>query len=232
LAEVLITLAIIGVVAAITIPTLISDYEKKVIPIRVKKVYTELTQLVQLSQVDNGAMATWDLEQVPGTERASVENTKEVLSRYILPYFKGLTECSTGVDDTCGMQSVSTAGVNYRLNNGVGISFLVDVAVSKIYFIVNLKFNKENLISGKDWFYFEISNGRVQPFGWYDGITREDILNGLVYTDPISGNKWLELCSEKGLDELPEEYVAQDSRYGCTALLLLDNWQIKEDYPW
>ena len=37
LAEVLITLGIIGIVAALTIPQLISNYQKKVVPIRLKK---------------------------------------------------------------------------------------------------------------------------------------------------------------------------------------------------
>ncbi len=232
LAEVLITLAIIGVVAAMTIPTLVANYQKKAIPIRIKKVYAELTQVIQLSQAENGPMVSWNL--APSYEdgnRANLKNTKEVLSKYILPYYKGISECSTGHDYTCGMPS-SSQGVNYRLNNGVGISFLVAPYASKIYCTVSVKFNNENLISGKDWFYFEITNGRVLPYGWYDGISREDILEGFVYTDPFSGNKWLQLCAENDLDELPEGFIGQDSRYGCTALLMLDNWQIKEDYPW
>ena len=41
LAEVLITLGVIGVVAAMTIPTMITNYEKKQTAIEVKKAYTE-----------------------------------------------------------------------------------------------------------------------------------------------------------------------------------------------
>ena len=42
LAEVLITLEIIGIIAAMTIPKLVSYYEKKVTLSKLKKVYTVL----------------------------------------------------------------------------------------------------------------------------------------------------------------------------------------------
>ena len=42
LAEVLITLGIIGVVAALTIPTLIGNYQKKEVPVKLQKMYNTL----------------------------------------------------------------------------------------------------------------------------------------------------------------------------------------------
>jgi len=52
LAEVLITLAIIGVVAAMTIPTLISDYQEKVTITQLTKLYSDLTNAYQLNIAD------------------------------------------------------------------------------------------------------------------------------------------------------------------------------------
>jgi len=54
LAEVLITLAIIGVVAAMTIPTLIADYQKKVYINKLKTTYTTLTHGMQLLMAETG----------------------------------------------------------------------------------------------------------------------------------------------------------------------------------
>lgn len=54
LAEVLITLGIIGIVAAMTMPTLIGKYQKKQTAVQLKKVYTEMSQAVALSELDNG----------------------------------------------------------------------------------------------------------------------------------------------------------------------------------
>jgi len=56
LAEVLITLGVIGVVAALTIPTLFANYQKKVYVTQLKKAYSEINQaLIQLS-ADNGCI--------------------------------------------------------------------------------------------------------------------------------------------------------------------------------
>ena len=48
LAEVLITLGIIGIVAAMTIPTLIADYQEKVLVTKVKQGHSQLMNAIQL----------------------------------------------------------------------------------------------------------------------------------------------------------------------------------------
>lgn len=54
LAEVLITLGIIGVVAAITIPVLIQNYQDKVLISQTKKAYSTFNNMLVLAQQDNG----------------------------------------------------------------------------------------------------------------------------------------------------------------------------------
>lgn len=54
LAEVLITLGIIGVVAAMTIPTLVNNYQKTQYVVKLKKVYSMLSQVFILIQTDAG----------------------------------------------------------------------------------------------------------------------------------------------------------------------------------
>lgn len=50
LAEVLITLGIIGVVAAMTLPTLINSYKKQQTVTHLQKVYTSLNQALRLAR--------------------------------------------------------------------------------------------------------------------------------------------------------------------------------------
>lgn len=50
LAEVLITLGIIGIVASMTLPALTAKYRKRVIETRLKKFYTVMTQAIILSE--------------------------------------------------------------------------------------------------------------------------------------------------------------------------------------
>lgn len=53
LAEVLITLSIIGIVAAITIPTLISTYRKKQLEAQVKVTYANIQQTLRYAEYED-----------------------------------------------------------------------------------------------------------------------------------------------------------------------------------
>lgn len=53
LAEVLITLGIIGIVAAMTLPTVISNHKKKTIETRLQKFYSVANQAIKLSELKN-----------------------------------------------------------------------------------------------------------------------------------------------------------------------------------
>lgn len=80
LAEVLITLGIIGVVAAITLPALINRTQSKELEAQFKKAYTELNQVARLFQNDYGISVseyTWGKGSM-GTVRL------------LLKYFKGV----------------------------------------------------------------------------------------------------------------------------------------------
>ncbi len=59
LSEVLITLGIIGVVASMTLPTLIAKYNKKQTAIAVKAAYSMLSQAILQSVADNGDTKYW-----------------------------------------------------------------------------------------------------------------------------------------------------------------------------
>lgn len=54
LAEVLVTLGIIGIVAAMTLPALIQNYQKMVLKSQFKKVYTTLFNAIKLAQAKTG----------------------------------------------------------------------------------------------------------------------------------------------------------------------------------
>ena len=62
LAEVLITLGIIGVVAALTIPTLIANHREKETVVRLKKAYSTLSNAYIGVLNDYGDPTTWDVE--------------------------------------------------------------------------------------------------------------------------------------------------------------------------
>ena len=72
LAEVLITLGIIGVVAAMTIPGLMSKYQEIVTVNKLKKIYSTLSQAMRLSVLEYGTPDGWGI-----TERDAGNNVSE-----------------------------------------------------------------------------------------------------------------------------------------------------------
>lgn len=228
LAEVLITLGIIGVVAAMTMPTLIQKYQKKVTAVRIKKAYSMIYQAVKLSEAENGNFNEWDM---PSSN--TVENTRKFVKTYFEPYLKELQECSQGLDKSC-TYPMSGAGVNYLMNNGEGISILA-ASDGKIRFLYDLYPNKgDKHILGKDYFYFEITNGKLLPAGYTPGLTRKDILNGKIQVPgkDVDNNDIISVFSCKKEPAEKRDGYRDEFRHGCTALLYVDGWEFKDDYPW
>ena len=67
LAEVLITLGVIGVVAAVTMPTVVANYQKQAAAMKAKKFYNMMNNAVNRSIVDNGDVNTWFPERKNNT---------------------------------------------------------------------------------------------------------------------------------------------------------------------
>lgn len=56
----MITLGVIGVVAALTIPAVITNYQKQETLSRLKKAYSIVQQAIKLSEVENESVTNWD----------------------------------------------------------------------------------------------------------------------------------------------------------------------------
>lgn len=206
LAEVLITLGIIGVVAAMTLPTVIKNYQKKVASTRVKSAYSQLLQAIQRSEVDNGEIRSWNFET----------NTETFTKKYIEPYFKGMTLCTNTAQCPTGI-SPGHYDRRYFLNNGTQIDFYRDGSVP-FYILIDIDGPKGKNTMGYDWFYFTYNKdlNKIMPCGWFEGITKENILNGSAGTYRCSTDKSLGVYY----------------RHGCTALLMLLDWEMTDEYPW
>ena len=90
LAEILITLGVIGVVAAMTIPTLMSAYNRHVVETRLYKIHSTFMQGIRMAQANSDSNFT---VQNPTTGKEDVngyswENSKLVFDEYFVPAFK------------------------------------------------------------------------------------------------------------------------------------------------
>ena len=149
LAEILITLGIIGVVAAMTIPNLITGYQKHVTETRLLKFYSTMNQAFRLSQSDNGDMLGW----VTADKNYNDNEIKEWLNEYLLPYIQyyKVETCvnSGGFKSTC-----------VKLNNGTIFTFKIDANGADIGFYCDGNFKNE---SKRNAFLFQLS--KKKSFG-------------------------------------------------------------------
>ena len=231
LAEVLITLGIIGVVAAMTIPTLITNYQKRQTALGVKKAYTELNQIVRMATADYGDPSGWDYY--------GENELQQWVETYILPYTKatGAQLCSNfkpcqnlNLFRTLHNTKVSHMNGNYvisKLGTPVGYAFTRYGGTygkeTRVRVYIN---NPKKPMIGKDVFTFVFSTGddslTFKPYGM--GKIGGGMSNGDRNT--LLGTK-LGACNQK----------ASGSGYwrpgdACAAVIMMDGWQISKDYPW
>ena len=223
LAEVLITLGIIGVVAALTIPGLILNHQKKVTVTQLKKAYSEISQAVKLSQIQNGDISGWDFT-LSGTDFYNTYLKDYFIKNKELPNseFKKEYIVTNMNDNECSSEVWCTQNDSYYvyLSNGYIMGIMSHPGQTKYKSItVDINgFKRPNKL-GKDFFVFSIiaPDGLV-PYGYKDG--------------GISAQKYdtLDRDKLKGTNE----YACNAQRKGiwCSALIMADGWEIKDDYPW
>ena len=217
LAEVLITLAIIGVVAAMTIPTLIANYNKKVIETRLLKSYSVVNQAIKLSSVYNGETQTWDKDISAQPSQWTYDELEAWFNKYLGPYLKH--------------SKVEKHVLNYTNQEGGDVSdermlvYLFDGSILSLQTIntydagLFVSNNIENPVTGKDEFAFRFSsnNGANLFFEPYSPSPS--------YFDGFDGS----IESAKNAQRYG---CYQETRMLCTKLIQLNGWKIPEDYPY
>ena len=103
LAEVLITLGIIGIVAAMTIPTLISNYKSVQLQSQLKKTYSSLSQAVNMIYAESGLPVT------PARYSQGLSFYKDLMK-----YMK--------VAEDCGKFGC----ISYEVEDGSAVSFVIE----------------------------------------------------------------------------------------------------------
>ena len=214
LAELLITLAVIGVVAAMTIPTLTQNYKKKIVEVKLQKFQSLINEAIRLSEVDNGDTATWETLNYfctfdtdneadkrpkckPGTEEALLWHNK-----YLAPYIKTIntqvaqdkTYCDTvSEEEICG----NSSDVILYFHDGSALQY-----------------------SGRGFNYYINGNKMIpdgRPKRW--GIDAFPFLFLPNERIPVQAHPYGD-CTLEG------------NGANCTYLIQQNGWKIPEDYPY
>lgn len=224
LAEILITLGIIGVVAALTIPLIIEKYQKKVFATKVKQTYNIVSNALIFSIQENGAPSTWDFGTKVNLNESNKTNLPEdieqMATKYFLPYFVSASSKKT------------STGYYIILANGTTLTFNSDGNINKdsniyipttLYITASFKGKTSSMYSSdRDYSREDVvmvvrvsttDASRLKFFQWDgDGDLRERIKTNSYYG-----------CNKN---------IRVNKRFNCGALIQYDGWKIKEDYPW
>ena len=221
LAEVLITLGIIGIVAAMTLPTLIMNHRKQVTVNKVKKFYTVMSQATNSAIAEYGSMEDWQ----GFTTTRNGEEMQNWFDTYLKPYLKVIdefvkTDEETGystlfvvLSDGSVLSMVNWAGsaksddnANHVQDNHNGLIHLSYLTDKKLIDDVDSRIGCVNTFSFlfysplKDQYFF-------QPYT-YQANTPEKY-NREFFIEQLKGG---------------------NTQY-CAAVMMFDGWQIKSDYP-
>ncbi len=214
LAEVLITLAIIGIVAAMTIPTLVSNYQKKQTVVKLKQAYALLQQIMQFSVMENGSPSKWDYD---------LDNIS-FINKYFAPYVKimEITDVYeiTSLDGKVHGKNISQVA---QLTNGNTLFYLPHINGTVIWLtlIVDLNGKSNPNIVGKDIFVFSFVNDKLTTYDQYWQMDGMSYSRNFLLIPGTSGQ-----CNPKAAGGV----IGAGSF--CSRLIEMDGWEIKDDYPW
>ena len=171
----LVTLGIIGVVAAMTLPSLVAHYKEKQTVIALKKFYSILEQAILLSQVENP-------DDYSGANVMSKFKTLKVCAPYnqscaTMKYrrYNGDREASWGKNDASSRsvyyaQLVDGSIIRYAPNNDCSVVRGTSKALQNQCAEISVDVNGNKLPNqmGKDVFFFNITKYGIIPFGTED----------------------------------------------------------------
>lgn len=216
LAEVLITLGIIGVVSALTMPALIANHQKRQTVVQLKHAYSILSNAVALSVEKNGPTDMWFYNGEPENAGAFGNNSKNFYFTYLDEFLQVGQYC--GIKHTelrkGACKEIFAYGDSYTysviLKNGIGLSFRGDHRTDSIEVQLDVNGVKGPNRSGRDGFIFQINKKE-----------------GLV---PVKDDLYSMKPCTRTLKNNPDGF--NWTGWGCAYVIMQNGWEMPDDYPW
>jgi len=216
LAEVLVTLGIIGVISALTIPNVIKNYQKRQTVVQLKQAYSILANAVALSIDKNGPTDTWFYNDAPEDGGSWGNNAKNFYFTYLEEFLQVGQHCGIKHTETrkgaCKeiFAKGDTCTYSVILKNGLGLSVRGDASTSSMEIQLDVNGAKGPNRAGRDGFIFYIN--KKEGF-----VPMKHDLYGMKPCTRTLKN--------------PNGYEGW-SGWGCAYVIMQNGWKMPEDYPW
>lgn len=216
LAEVLITLGIIGIVAAMTMPTLMSKYREQTTMTKLKKFYTTMSQVQLRAIAEHGEVDSWDWVPKDG------ESNNQIVLDWYNKYFGQYLNDTKIIDrKVLKDNELVDGGITVQLADGtiLNVANFAGGYLHLNYFTNYKTFMDETAVHGKDSFLFGFSADtrsaeqnclkRINGYicGPNENSLKNDSWGGCYVKNPTKGNVY------------------------CTRLLQINGWKVPKDYP-
>ena len=215
LAEVLITFGIIGVVAALILPHVVTRINEKVTVSKLKETYSMLNQAYKMAEVENDKPQFWYKEE----NNSSSENQHAVFAQILAKHLKVAKNCINQTQDYNKKHCYIKANIpDYyayvRLGNGVTLGIRAWNAQCKTAYAFPNKKNtcgeiiayiqpfNPNSKHGEQIFYFFMTNDGVYPYG-----------------EPSSTLKFEKACNKSIIAPYPG-FDSSANMYACAAWVI------------
>lgn len=227
LAEVLITLGIIGVVAALVIPTFVRKYQYQVYATKLAEDYAILSNAIKMAEREYGPQETW--------ETPTDSNYREFFDKYLRPHLQLLdNECTNNNSGNCRFQTKDMAGgtrinaigttgteawgfVKVYLANGSMVGMRFQNAHNAFNVFIDVNGEKGPNRQGIDTFML------VLPFS--DSVAYKDYVGKFVLYWGLPSTR----------DSVLKQYCSKEGAYpglGCGALLQRNGFKIPKNEGW
>lgn len=223
LAEILITIGIIGVVAAMTLPVLIQNHKKSVAETYLRKFYSVINQAIILAELDYGAREDWygsdkDVDtDKNGNIVAGTTQRAKWLNKYIVPYIK-----NSKVEEVDWVSGGQRPIIYFA--DGSSLLCIHQTALTDwVLFTSNpqkcINSNKNNPWStgtcSFKFIYYPLNSAKKDVLSWkYVGNSFEPYKFG-----------W-----DGSIENLYSDCYSGGGSY-CAALIQFNGWKIPKDYP-
>lgn len=234
LAEVLITLGIIGVVASMTLPALIQKQQKKEFLTQAKVVYNTLNNALERAKVSYGTeIENWEFLE----SGSNLERSMFFAEKYLIPNLKVIEYCKKSTNTQACSHSVGSYDykgadfTSFKPQNNYGTTLVLSNSAIVSIQAGNINGNTERVrivydvngikglnFMGKDVFIVELGGrqgggdkNRFLPYGYRKDKDCSYYKNGFQAD--------LTCTKEHG-------------RAACLAYIMCNGWNMPEDYPW
>ena len=214
LAEVLVTLGIIGVVSAMTVPSLMQNYQRQSYVTQLHKVYNIISQAMMQYQNDRNAVNLLEAGL----------NSQDAVNDFMTSYFKIVNSCLEEAIKPCFSDNYKkmSGGTYNAFGSAKGSFIIAGGATLRPYYYYKVEKGNEMLV----WL-IDINTQKGPNIVGRDLFVICSDINGLMDECIFEKDKTYPLTSDER-EKLYQENCISDANVagGCFGKILNDNWEM------